>query len=184
MNASNDKNIPKDEFAFARQLADQALRTAAANAAFAKMTPAEQRVTIAKDVLEWMASGRLEAVEPGETYLHESRNIPYTVDSEQCIACGVGALLACTTARDIDVRVPVGILDGMICRIALEKYFESNQLHMIEAAFEGLNRRLGSWPDTDDLEVSLDFAEAGKNPPDRMRRIMRNIIRNKGTFKP
>ena len=197
---SND-TIPADEFRTAAAIA----RTERANAAFRALNPARKRVAIAKDVLRWLATGKLR---PGYGYL----DIPEFYDNQRdivnggtCEACAVGSLFACAVER--------GDAGGTVrrsptsCRLIgedateihrkLAGIFEPDQLALIEAAFETecrlpiatIQAVLGYEIDRQHPKAQEYFRKAWDfcpraDRPERMVLIMENIIANKGTFIP
>lgn len=197
---SNDA-IPADEFRTAEAIA----RTELANAAFRALDPARKRVAIAKDVLRWLANGKLK---PGYAYL----DIPEFYDNPRdivnggtCEACAVGSLFACAVERG-DAggtvrRSPTSshLLgeDAIEIHRKLAGLFEPEQLALIEAAFETEDRLpvttiqavLGSEIYRDHPKAQEYFRKAWDFCPsqerdERMRLIMGNIIANKGAFVP
>ncbi len=202
MEKSNDR-IPRAEFALANRIA----RTEACNAAFRALDPAKKRVAIARDVLKWLAIGKLT---PGMAYVdidnwfdpdyEFSRDI---VNGGTCQACAVGALFLCAvergdaggTIRSGGNRLHGG--DAPQLHKQLKSIFEPEQLALIEAAFETkyrfpnvtLQSILGEEAHRecqaaeDFFGKAWDFCESVERE-ERLPLIMQNIIANKGTFIP
>lgn len=161
--------------------------SARARRAFEKLSSAEQRVAIAKDVIAQLDAERFEAA-PG-TYVEFSRGARANKERQvceltagrTCEVCALGALFVAGVERADKLRVKDLVygtergvlrgLDGNDCRAYLERFFEYDQLAEIESAFEcwgaGLKTRWRLLP-----------------PDERMRRIMANIIKNYGEFVP
>lgn len=182
---AND-NIPADEMLFAERIAYEAT-IADRNAEFEAMSTSEQRVTIAKDVLEWLRIGKLEATKG--TYMEMySRDTGldcglFTTDL-QCMACALGAVFACAVTRSPGNFTGDRGNEGM--RQALEPYFSESQLRLIEVAFE-----VWCFAEGEDDEMAVPgcgaaymFGREFDNSTNRMAAIMRNIIANEGTFAP
>lgn len=167
-------------------------------ASFAKLPKAQQRVRIAKDVLEQLRLKRLIATHG--TYVRTTGKV-VSLDTEvcsltagkDCYVCGLGALFVAGVERADAFKVgdstraqqfiPVESLrfegaSGRDCYAYLKRFFSESQLQAIENWFEGFGngdkapRELypAAW---------LDFTSE-----QRMRRIMQNIVDNGGTFKP
>jgi len=170
-------------------------RIKARNRAFAKLSPEQKRVTIAKDVLEQLDAGRLTPTQG--TYLSPRTKVCARSGSQQlaellpriekCNVCGLGALFACAVGRADKITLSeVGdffaaneyrdIRGGDDIRKVdfnvkdyLLGFFNSNQLRAIEHTFE-------QW--TDGVGVLMRGVPVRR----RMVLIMENIIRNGGTF--
>lgn len=176
---------------------------------------AQERVDIAKDVLEWLASDTLIASEEsfnevGHSFLgsrggYLSVRIPYGAEAKsadevgdardflksqpQCRVCAKGALLYGAIMKFDGVALKDLIDSDDYLQIAshnssfewLSQWFDPEQLQLMEAVYEG------------DIEVEyrekypgassfLDAYEVrGK---EGLRKIMKNIIENGGTFCP
>lgn len=155
--------------------AQQQLKIAKKNLAFASLSNAEKRVQIAKDVLAQLALKKL--IPEQGTYVESS-------NGESCTACALGALFACTAVRVgnkelIEEASNYWGFDQI--REQLTPLFSEQQLGKIECAFEG-------WGADDSEEYGSLMTEAYNDgissPRVRMERIMRNIIANNGTFVP
>ena len=178
-----------------------------ANAAFAKMTKAQQRVTIAKDVIAGIKAKRL--VANHDVYLGLGHKEENAIDDNpegslqeqlksipECTVCAKGALFVCTVARRNQVKneeLPgyyhenwngdalSGLLGGV---------FSPYQLRLIETEFEGedieydgdgreINAKMFSPKYNNNGFINKDYMA-----DTRLIAIMRNIIKNNGTFKP
>lgn len=160
---------------------------------FDSMTPSERRVAIAKDVLSQLRIGSISArsgsyvlgISGGIGPLHE------VIDGAiGCEVCALGAMCL-SAARKFD-GIEVNFRDELqherakILKI-LSPYFTVRELASIECAFEGQAAPEEAVIQAGRLDNrSMDFAYL-KNGVKldvefRMRKIMRNIVRNKGQF--
>lgn len=121
---SND-DIPAIEWRLAERQAREALRNQRNNEGFAKASPAQKRVILAKDVLKWLAIGKLAPAGRassegggGSEYLRviypadnidrwNSPSVPMEdvqaaqkVNGYACTACAIGGLIAVAAERD------------------------------------------------------------------------------------
>lgn len=173
------------------------------NAAFSKLPLYKQRVEIAKDVLKWISTEKLapkmgtyfliNGDSYGNRYSKPDGSLQETLlgmsTDEKCDVCAKGAIFACTVARKNEVKNGFNISwdDGSspksISKV-LGGVFSSAQLRLIEVEFE---RRDIEWVKGDrtkmrNIKPKMDMG--GLGPTTRMVRIMKNIIKNKGWFKP
>lgn len=121
---------------------------------------------------------------------------------EPCQGCAVGSLFLCA----VDAYDKLKVKDADICSAGnaaplanyLERWFSLSQLALIEAAFEGVfyglfitnYLKVGH----EEIDAAIAFAEKRGPTPTakknarvyerRMVAIMKNIIKNNGTFKP
>lgn len=120
---SND-DIPATEWRLAERQAREALRNQRNNERFAKASPAQKRVILAKDVLKWLAIGKLvpagrdasegegaseylRIIDPGSPGHRWSPSVPMEdvraagkVNGYACTACAIGGLIAAAAERD------------------------------------------------------------------------------------
>lgn len=184
--------------------AKENLRAAEANLAFARSSAANKRVAIAKDVIAWLNTKKIRAT-PGE-YLAVTKGVENPdgdmVGVQQCNACALGAVFACAVDRvkTIDLTAALdgwsGTYDDNSMRSMLKPYFTTEQLVMIENAFERrivepLNGDEPNYGDGPEYLVgnprsikALNFNKGVRSPKERLTRIMKNIIRNGGEFRP
>jgi hypothetical protein len=161
------------------------------NEAFDKMTKAEKRVQIAKDVIERLDAKQIMAAQgtyveaddalkgklvaaPRETQLSE-----IFADFDPCKACALGSMLICavTKANELTIEDMGGLLSHRDTKVIfgknpfnyLERFFDEDQLEKIENAFELRD----GWEN----DAVYDM-----NDDDRLRYLMSNIVRNDGTF--
>lgn len=166
------------------------------NAKFAKMSAPEQRVQIARDVIAQLASKRLVAT-PGiwlsgknEGDLWTDKDIEKDVQLQDvlkkrktCEGCALGGMFMCAVERTDKLKMnelidPYSGIEEEDTVNYLSRFFDDNQLHMIESAFE---RGEGAHA-TD--EESVDFVRDVEGASERMRLIMENIIVHDGEFNP
>lgn len=206
MATKNKTHKSKSAAAAARSAASKkAARTRAIqreNERFANMNPAEQRVTIARDVLLQLDSKKLTATFGTwfegdlKKSLVVNEDILFTAALENtrsgCNACAIGATFACAALRspksELTLEDATGAFDGDEMDTLtidadqafsfLESYFERGQLDAIESAFEQGGGGSGV------IDGASDFAPGAENPTLRMRLIMENIIAHGGNFVP
>jgi hypothetical protein len=185
------------------------LTMSAKNKAFWKLSPSKQRIAIAKDVLLSLKLKKLEAL--SGVYLGfvmkkqiKKADTPHKLDSlfrkkeVACQVCGIGACFfglvnlgnSAPTADFIlgGVKRETRLSDGNM-RELLRKVFPSAQLTLIECAFEESNGfndygSDGYYAKPINKEKAKNFGNKFDNDEDRLKAIMGNIIKHKGTFKP
>lgn len=173
------------------------------NLEFQKLSPAEKRVQIARDVLAQLASKRLIARgrtwlrQPEKDMLLETKTALKNKDVElqtvlsglkKCEGCALGGMFMCAVERADNLKISQLInfdtvernkedliVEGDDAFSYLGKFFSRNQLDLIESAFERGN---GASSET----RSENFVYNIDDPSERMRLIMENIIANNGTF--
>ena len=173
-------------------------KVAKRNAAYERMTPARRRVAVAKDALELLEAGRIEA---GHSYFKGPTVQAYqdglSIDlrdailatDETCRVCGIGSLFVAMVLQTNGTKVtavagrryrePLRLgedLDDRDLWDHMADVFDQPQLGLIEAAYEGY----AMWdPLTQDGVSAFDVIRSDQ---ERMRRILQNIVRNEGTF--
>lgn len=212
MQKSNDR-IPRAEWRLAEKMARQGLK----NQKFRALDPATKRVAIAKDVLKWLATGKLKA--QSGFYLLAPTEVVDVVNGYKCEACALGSLFACAVERGDaggtvvespslrnyygSIGMRADTFEGVKLYSKLEGIFDKVQLAMIEGAFEpehsfprdsreagGSKRQWDEvqgtyWVDSPEIAWAMAWHKtAPKDPSDRMKAIMENIIANNGTFVP
>lgn len=172
---------------------------------WSRMSKKAKRVAIAKDVLKHIKAGSLVPNRGAYFISNEVREaqmeIPYeeTVElqgllqGKTCEVCAKGAIFIADIIKNDDFAVNywIDIDDGdMMCN-RLEGIFERGQLDLIECAFEGgiisdetniLRSHLENTPLADKAEKF--FNKYNGDPEKVLTAIMKNIIKNDGTFKP
>jgi hypothetical protein len=183
------------------------------NKAFDAMEPRAKRVAIARDVIENLKSKKLVAragsylmVRDGEEFGQPYFNNFYGDDGSnkngsfqetlnsipQCQVCAKGAIFACTVMRRNQVKnnqVPYNDCynwTGDSLFELLGNIFSPMQLRLIEVEFE---REDIEWQNhmisgADKIKPLMQLDERFDTDEDRLIAIMKNIIRNRGTFRP
>ncbi len=163
------------------------------NKDFKKLSKAEKRVAIAKDVIAALKAKKYIA-ETGD-YLdinYSSDNYDSNINQEllcsndiTCKVCAVGALFTSKVIISNNFDSDYVPSDDVM-RDELSAYFSKNQLYLIEAAFEGWetdeyskSEIILTLKNNDHMRFHRDY-----DTNDRMIAIMNNIVKNKGTFKP
>lgn len=171
---------------------------------FSKLSKAQKRVRIAKDVLAQLASGKfvptpgtyvdvsdVDISEDGgqaKVYAGDHQLQELYEDAKSCSVCAIGSIFvsAVQIADNLTSIEAESDFDGSHPEIGkmfdyIGKFFTTEQLDLIESAFEA------DW----DLEPGIISHELclmvrklykGKDPETRMKLIMQNIIHNDGEF--
>ena len=179
----------------------------AKNKAFWAKSKSEQRIAVAKDVIASIKSGFYKA-ETGTYFAvinlkKEIESPPIKLDKAiselknkgaSCEVCGIGGCFTSliklgNNAKTEDfLGASIDNYDGIHdddMRVLLRKVFSSQQLTLIECAFErttiledkiGVRHKL--------KENAADFGCQYDSDKDRLLAIMQNIVHNNGTFKP
>lgn len=129
-------------------------RLKAANARFKKLTKAQQRLAIAKDVIFQL---KMREIKAGSTYLtaktlylnydHPSEKLEgietaEALCQEQCTVCGIGSLFVAAVKKNdklplTDFLTDVNVNDKRDAEVRyLSKWFDSEQLDQIEDYYE------------------------------------------------
>jgi hypothetical protein len=176
------------------------------NARFKRATRAQKRVLIAKDSLLQIEKGRF--FPSRGTYLNlfslmaqeASFQKSFLANSEiSCAGCALGALFISTTilanratvAQTCSEGGLIGhmLKDSSVFSNHFDKYFSRKQLALIEYTFE---LGLGSFNGFNLEQMGHDSKTIGRadyfkierNEEERLVAILKNIIKNRGTFKP
>jgi hypothetical protein len=174
------------------------------NKAFEKASPDEKRIIIAKDVIAQLKLKKFIAQtgvyfdaipESNQNNLldwydkFKEKSIKNIINEEEvsCKVCGIGGVFASCVRITNNIstsKFKTGSQnDQTIVRKFLKKYFDIDQLRLIESAFE-----MSDFDDSNSLgelvQVSIRFGKQfNLSSNKRLVAIMKNIIRNKGTFK-
>jgi hypothetical protein len=162
------------------------------NEAFNKMTKAEKRVTIAKDVIKRVDIGQIDAYSTFISFdgeVEEGKPLKPFFNAIQCSACAKGSLFLSYVGRVNKFKKEGSFsMDPYSKEMKkIKQIFSQLQLDMIEIAFEG---GTFSWTDREkisnkQISKSLEFFKNNTvGSRLRLKRIMENIIENNGTFKP
>jgi hypothetical protein len=142
---------------------------------------AQERVLIAKDALKWVKAGVLTPM-AGDYIVPENDLDPYDYGMDKvqlrdivlgkCQVCMKGALFLAKAVRYNNVLASQLDLAQCSMDTPMNEHFSPVQLSLIESAFEG-------W---DHVEGCEEFNSRYPDDSDRMIAILKNIIKNKGTF--
>lgn len=158
---------------------------------FAALSPAEKRVAVAKDVIAQLDAKKIVALCGSYVSITPKENEIFSLEPDDemqtvlagrvCDACALGSLFICAVAKlddctadsvQFDKHYDVDYYMRDDPYEYLGQFFEHEQLHRIEQAFEGY----AGWSDDDGANYIDEDAER------RLRVIMKNIIDNNGTF--
>lgn len=170
---------------------------------WSKQTAAEKRVTLCKDVLKGLKTGKIKATSGRyfenqydfiERWDWENRLVtpkeqlqPKLLAKDAvCHVCQKGALFVCDIMRNNKYKVnnESDLDDEEVQSGRLKKWFTGRQLDLMELAFEKFKK--GDWISEYDNDEEFDKARkfATGNVTARIEAIMKNVIKNKGIFKP
>lgn len=178
--------------------------------AWKKMSISEKRVAIARDVLKQIKKKKIlpmhscyvdSIIYKGNSEIRFDQNIQLnkiTSKIKDCEACAVGSLFLCAIDRNnhFDLKQAKLLHDGSggypeiqmspkPIFAYLKRFFTIKQIQLIEIAFEGyysgnFGKNIITFKES---EKAMDFRD-GTLLSERLVCIMKNIIENKGTFKP
>lgn len=171
------------------------------NKAFDKLPKYKQRMEVAKDVLKWMAAEKL-TMSTG-TYFDITDNIASSnratlrsgslkdtlLSMKSCTVCAKGAIFACTVARKNEVKNGdlIEFIESDKLSETLQGLFSGHQLRMIETEFEGIDIEYANMNMLQQRKTKRIHPKMGimsLSNAAKMTRIMKNIIRNNGWFRP
>lgn len=158
------------------------------NEIFRAATKSEKRVMIAKDVLEQLKLKRIKA--KGGAYVefpnsvgiindvkNKTKQVCELLEENRCECCAFGSMIISDIL--INDKVECGEIKAsgflIVGETRLRKYFSYDHLRLIERTFEGWEC-IGS--------PSRKFHDKYTDDTKRLIAIMKNIIKNKGTFIP
>lgn len=155
---------------------------------FTRLTAAQKRVAIAKDVLEQIKlrttkikSGHYWNVGGDDFFGIVSKKTLCT--ETKCTCCAAGA--AVLSGIRLFNRDEVSPYNGATIYELPTTWFESKQLALIEAAFEPFGgAHMMRAHAGDGYVVAVRFNRGIDGLTERARRIFKNIIKNNGEFKP
>lgn len=181
--------------------------------AFSRLGAAEKRIAIANDILKqikaekyniqqgtWLEVDSLDASEPAirenkakilqSALLGRKQTIVLVAPPANCTCCAVGAACASAIRLFNQDTIPGSIEDGFEMRgydeglEILKKYFPLDQVDLLEAAFEQRTDSHHRNASEVRLEDAVEFGGGLDDDTERLVAICKNIIENKGTFKP
>jgi len=154
------------------------------NRRFAALSPERKRVRIARDVLKQLEDGRHRVALGVYMLLDEetgSTDLQRELEGTSCTVCALGAcFVAAVTRQGGSCAFGSTAIGSREIRGALKGFFDADQLDLIEAAFEGGHF---VWMRAD-TSSAVNFVSEVRDPAERLRRIMRNVVDNGGRFVP
>jgi hypothetical protein len=154
---------------------------------FSKLTKQQKRITILKDALKWVKSDVLKAntgtvIESPIIYEAEgsaqSAFLAMMKNKKPCEVCARGALLVSTVIHtnkfDVDQLLDDNGYFDAKCEVdkKITSVFPESTVRLMEEYFEGQS------------DAGSDFVELYPNDKQRLIKILKNAIKNKGIFKP
>jgi DNA polymerase III delta prime subunit len=164
--------------------------------AYDKMTRAERRVAIAKDVIKHIKAERLRVQSSYGYVVHDIgwNELTEVIETEgkatkvaeklknECTVCARGAMMLCKVAKYNHYEFEKGWgISSESTTHALKDAFSEEQLNLIENAFE-LNGYIGNL--SEKAEWLYEWLYEFSNAEDRLLAIMQNIVDPNGSFKP
>jgi len=161
------------------------------------------RVTIAKDALA--AINAKEYIPENWTYLKfpgdyddhlalEGKSVKSLLGSvvatkeKPCKVCALGACFLAIVVKENKFNYPaMGLTRLNEVKVKIDKYFPVKQKRMMESAFERKWVIDGATQDDippDHIHQAVKFGKRYRNPTNRLKAILNNIIANRGHFKP
>ena len=167
------------------------LTTEQRNRWFEELTPKQKRIQIALDVLKHLRSGYLQASKGvfahvgdscqfGDRWDPDRNTQEFLQDQQQCQVCGIGALLVTRTLEYNEVQINHNPKRNEVHQ-GLQGIFSESQLALIENAFEK-DVEVNAYAPQDICTAAAKMYRGSTNSKTRLAAIMRNIIRNGGTF--
>lgn len=177
------------------------------NKLFKQASPNEKRVLIAKDVINLIKSKKItptsgEWVFPYYTDYYKVKNKSFQKtflagNVQECECCALGSMMVSCTLFKNKVKVKEldnGLLDYPTIQndrsediMGFRGIFSHDQCMLIEIAFEqgdGYFITLESDDPNDINSRAIKFGKKYRSNKSRLLAIMKNIVKNKGTFKP
>lgn len=163
---------------------------------FDKLSDAEKRIIIAKDVIKNIDEALIIATQGTYVSLQTEsgyrarmsdnfeRELDEFIKTEKlkCIACAKGSFFISYVMRNDNCKV--NDYDAAKCPESLQRvlpFFSIAQMNLIETAFEGDRINYDEESGYNDLKAE-EFYRQYEYPDDRLKAIAQNIIDNKGTF--
>ena len=170
------------------------------NERFIQLSPEQKRVQIAEDVISLLNFRRITATEGRYFWMdvvdrstgaliNEDTSLNVLLERGQaCQVCALGAMFTAVVLNVNDAKGVRHIFHSGI-QEKLLRFFDEEQLTLIEAAFECDPDVSGDFEDLDRdqrwmRELAADFAIDISCPEERMMAIMQSIIEHNGTFVP
>lgn len=173
------------------------------NRMFTKATKAQRRVLVAKDVIAQLKAGRFTAesgvwligdtVDAASDKIDPSLQRAVLAGQVECTCCALGSMMAsCVlfknklkTERVFESNLTQGISHFYDHDEDVRALFSDRQICLIECFFEGGDGAMDYTSLTErEQRSAIHFIFLNENDNDRLGLIMRNIVKNQGTFKP
>ena len=169
------------------------------NDKFKSLSKAQKRVLIAKDVIAQVKTKKYKAITGKYLSLvntfYNHWSVQEHIDEIECVCCALGACLISTTK--FKNKLKFHDVDSLCAKSdswkLLRGIFSPKQMNMIEYAFEASHSGSRVGEDSfgeynkyncNEIVKCVDFGKSFPYESDRLIAIMKNIIKNKGTFKP
>jgi hypothetical protein len=165
-----------------------------------RLTKAELRVQIARDVIAQVKSRRLVAMrgnygmvllssDEWDAWMndHEPTDLRALLSGKRCEACALGSMFLAAVDRHDKIAMPPARADTFTRREEtryLSSFFSASQLDLIESAFESTNICEYTRCFQDTVQRATKMFLSRVRPRQRMIQIMQNIVDNEGTFRP
>lgn len=173
------------------------------NAAFKAASKAEKRVLIAKDVLAQLKAGKY-AADPGNwatvkapsSDIEKSTEVCTIIDDprSECSCCALGALMLSEIRLNDNLKVGKvdedAIYNGEVqidhngAGDRLNRYFSDKQLRLMEIAFEQGGGSCQARTEEEFRAEKKYDDDRHEDADARLVKIMKNVVKNGGTFKP
>lgn len=167
---------------------------------FRKLTAAQKRVAIAKDVLKQIAMRKYRVRLGRYISWLEPKSLPVCElifkqstlcdpNRQACRVCAIGGAIA-SGIRLFDKKITGPLMgQGMQAGGIVSEWFTPAQALLIEAAFESTCSQTmqgfdGNFTTIEDHARCIAFRARHRSPVSRAKAIFRNIIANKGEFVP
>lgn len=167
------------------------------NARFRKLTRADQRIKIIKDVISLLKSRKIIPTQHSGSYISISAEYTYNkkdqlnevLDDKTCTVCGIGGLfVSAVSLHNNLIAGDIGYLtsgaDGTRLKRYLQNWFDIKQLGLIECAFEDSHSFAAVSSPQKAIWDARHFGSQWGDPKERLLKICENILDNKGIFKP
>lgn len=164
---------------------------------FKHLTAVQKRVAIARDAIKCISAKRFK-IQTGDWFRFVNSDGEIDQTSLQsprlkCTCCAVGAAMAASVRLFNECEITASYANTKEAHDQTKKFFPIKQLELVEVAFERGKGYFGSHnPDSKskladkgrERIAAISFGKRFRKNKERALAIFRNIIRNKGTFKP
>jgi hypothetical protein len=158
---------------------------------FTKLSAAQKRVAIAKDVLKQIKAQKM-LIESNAYWNVEADNLEFDTQVDKAILCKRDTKCTCCAAGAAVLsgirlfnKVTIAAENGGYSERVKSEYFSQAQMGLIEAAFEeSSGAHLSGNRNSQKYKKACRFNDGIDNDETRAIRIFKNIIKNNGEFKP